>query len=234
MVGPSTRAQLRVAVIGCGGLGVPAAWTLALDCVGQITLVDADVVDESNLHRQVLYSVADIGKPKVHALAARLRAMAPALRIHAIERHADASLLDDLAREHDGLMEGSDDGMLKLAASDAAVRGGRVASIAAAIGRMGQLFVVDARADSRGACYRCLFEDGPDPALLQTCAVAGVLGAVTGLVGSLAARSLVRVLEGREDPARSALCIYEGYVPRMRRVGVERDPRCSCSLGHGA
>lgn len=193
----------RIAVLGCGGLGVPAAWTLVLGGARRLRLIDADVVDRSNLHRQVAYADADCGRPKVQALAEWLQGRAEGLDIEIRSERADAANLNALLDGCDALFEGSDDAEAKFLANDWAVQAPRRrhATIAAAIGRRGQHFTVT----PQSSCYRCLFEAPPPAELLSTCAVAGVLGPLVGQVGALAARSLLRTLRGQEDPAVGAL-----------------------------
>ena len=225
----------RFAVVGCGGLGVPAAWTLVLGGARHIRLIDDDVVEANNLHRQVLYPEASVGRPKAEVLAEQLRARAVSagLRVPEIEVRAgrlDGRNVELLLNGCDAVVEGSDDALCKFAVNDWAVsdragRNVRVASIAAAIGRRGQWMVVR----PGGACYRCLFEEPPPAELLSSCPVAGVLGPVVGQVGALAARSLVGSLRGRADFADSALV---RVLPSGWKVTVvEPAGRCRCQKG---
>lgn len=214
-----------VAVVGCGGLGVPAAWTLAHAGVQRLRLIDADNVDLTNLHRQVLFSEADCGEAKTARLAAALHKRFEGLHVTCVDQRLTPANADGLLADCDVAVEGSDDAVAKFAVNDwASKRGrGRSAVIAAAIGRRGQWMVV--RPD--GACYRCLFEAPPPAEMLATCAIAGVLGPVVGAVGALAARSLIQTLDGHPDPAASALV---RWLPGMiRRTPVQRAPDCPCA-----
>lgn len=221
-----------VVVFGCGGLGVPAAWTLAAAGVGWLRLVDDDVVELSNLHRQVLYDEADLGRPKAEALADALRRRFPALRVEPLRARVDADGVRAALRGAAAAFEGTDDAMMKFHVSDALVAargdadgpdaGARVGCIAAAIGQRGQHFVMDP--DS--SCYRCLFEAPPPLEVVQSCRVAGVIGPVVGEVGARAARALVRVLAGRPEPARGALLRLD--AGRIHRLPVEIAADCRC------
>ena len=226
---PSSRAASRVVVLGCGGLGVPAAWTLAAAGIGTLVLVDDDSVERSNLHRQVLYRDADVGRPKVDALAMALVDRFPGLRVEAVaERPRGADALLPLLDGAHGLFEGTDDATQKFAASDALVAlrsaGRPVGVIAAAIGRRGQWFgqLPD------GPCFRCLFEQPPPPALVQSCVVAGVLGPSVLEVGAWAARSLLRLLASDPDVAASALVRRDGLGFAQTRVQIAAD--CACHV----
>jgi len=202
----SARPDLpRIAVIGCGGLGVPAAWTLCLGGVRRLRLIDPDCVELSNLHRQVAFRTAEVGAPKTTALAGFLQRSFAGVDVEVRPvAFADATataLLDGCG----AALEGSDDAGAKFLANDHCVALGLPVIIAAAIGRRGQWF----GALPAGPCYRCLFEAPPAAADLATCAVAGVLGPVVGQVGSLAARSLLRHLLQRPDAAHGALVRLE-------------------------
>lgn len=213
-------ADSRIAVLGCGGLGVPAAWTLALGGVKRLRLVDPDVVDLSNLHRQVLYTEADVGRKKADVLAERLVARHPDLSVEIlytrVEKTSTAEILDTCA----AALEATDDAESKFLVSDYAASHEIYATIAAAIGRRGQWLTML----PGGPCYRCLFEAPPPAELLGTCSVAGVIGPLTGQVGSLAALSLLRALRGEPDAGVGALVRLS---PRgLQRTQVERAPDC--------
>lgn len=223
----AARAHHRVVLVGCGGLGVPAAWTLAAAGVGSLVLVDDDTVEASNLHRQVLYREADVGYAKVDALALALVDRFPHLRVEAVaQRIGGVDDLLPLLEGATGLFEGTDDAAQKFASSDALValrcQGAPVGVVAAAIGRRGQWF--GQRPD--GPCFRCLFEEPPPAALVQSCVVAGVLGPSVLEVGAWAARTLLRLLDGRPDPAAGALVRRD--ATGFARTPVQRAADCRC------
>lgn len=231
-----------VAVVGCGGLGVPAAWTLAHAGARRLRLIDDDHVELSNLHRQVLYAESDVGAAKAERLAAALIARFPDLEVDVRKRRlapfdtADApdEARDSLLAGCVAVVEGSDDAVCKFEVNDRIVRAwsSPVADltrdplfgvIAAAVARRGQWMVVA----PSGACYRCLFEAPPPTASLATCETAGVLGPVVGHIGAAAARALVAALDGRPDPAHSALVRWGkgGY----KRSVVPAADDCPCA-----
>lgn len=225
-----------VAVVGCGGLGVPAAWTLARAGARQLWLVDHDVVEEGNLHRQVLYAEGDVGSAKAERLAAELERRFPQLQATPVRAQLRADNVGSLLAGAVAVFEGSDDARCKFVVNDALVAarrsksvdadaaGPRVGVIAAAVARRGQWMVVG----PRGACYRCLFEAPPSTDRLATCDTAGVLGPLVGHVGAAAARALVQRLAGRPDPAREAL--VQWHAGRLRRTRVRQAEDCGCAL----
>ncbi len=235
MTSSRSLASSTVLIVGCGGLGVPAAWTLAAAGVGRLILCDDDVVEISNLHRQVLYRDSDVAaaRAKVDALAYALRRRFAGVELVPVRARLDGSGdLRALLEGADGLLEGTDAPGRKFAASDAlvALRGAErppVGVIAAAIGRRGQFF----GQLRRGACFRCLFEAPPPPAAVASCRVAGILGPVALEVGALAARSLVRLLAGQPDAAAGALVRLQSG--RLDRVVVPIAADCPCrDAGH--
>lgn len=216
----------RVAVVGCGGLGVPAAWTLALGGARRLRLIDADAVELSNLHRQVLYTTQDLGQSKGQVLAAALHARVAGLDIEVAHARLDRENCETMLSGCCAVVEGTDDAASKFVVNDWAVaQRHRYASIAAAIGRRGQWMVIAPQT----ACYRCIFEEPPPSESLATCQVAGVLGPVVGLVGSLAARSLQQSLRDQADPAIGALVRWS---PRgLLRTPVQIAANCLCQQG---
>lgn len=229
-------AQQRVVVIGCGGLGVPAAWTLAAAGVGALTLWDDDRVELSNLHRQTLYREVDVGRAKVDALAAALQRRYPAVRVDRVAARLDsAGAVQAAIAGADAVFEGSDDAASKFATNDAVIAAHRrgaatVAAIAGAVGRRGQLLLV--RPGS--ACLRCAFEEPPAAEAAATCRVAGALGPAVGLVGSLAARALVGALGGEATgsaaraPAAGTATLLHLERRQLRQIRVAPARGCAC------
>ncbi len=186
----------RALVVGCGGLGAPVIHYLAAAGVGHLTLFDDDVVEPSNLNRQVLFGEADLGKRKAEVAAARVAALDAGIAVSArAERLVGAHARRALAA-HDVVVDCSDGMATKFLLSDACVLEDRPLVHGAATAWAGQVLVVPGRA---GPCLRCLFEGPPPPGSLPTCRTAGVLGAVTGVVGSLMAAEAIKVLLGLRD-----------------------------------
>ncbi|HYC68157.1 molybdopterin-synthase adenylyltransferase MoeB [Brevundimonas sp.] len=209
----------RVALVGVGGVGAPAALYLAAAGVGTLRLIDDDAVSLANLQRQILFAGADIGSAKVAAGAGRLTALNPHVTIEAApERLTDASagrLLDgcDLA------LDGTDDFATRFAVNAACVAAG-IPLVSGALGRWsGQVGVFGGR-----PCYRCLVPDTPPDA--ETCARVGVVGALAGVVGSMAALEAIKLITGAGRALSGRLLIYDGLAGTARTVGVAADPAC--------
>ncbi|MFN8693551.1 MAG: ThiF family adenylyltransferase [Holosporales bacterium] len=216
----------RAVVIGAGGLGCPALQYLTGAGVGHITLVDDDVVSLSNLHRQVLYTDADIGTPKVHAAAARLRAMNPTVAIHPVAASFTAANAAELINGADVVLDCTDTFAAKFLAADAAVKYGVPLVYGAILGWNGEAALFDSR---NGACFRCLYT-APPLGHVPNCAEAGVIGALAGVIGSVQALEAIKVLLGLGTPG--VLLQYDGLTATTRRLSVTKDPACpTCSHG---
>ena len=205
-VGAAGQAKLgaaKVLVIGCGGLGVPVATYLAGAGIGSLTLVDPDVLEATNLHRQIAYAAADCGQAKVLLLAARLRALNPSIGLHTHAEAADAALLDALVPRHDVVVDCTDRLSVKFAVNDAAVRHGVPAVLASVHQYEGQVQVV--RPGS--SCLRCVWPQAPRDGVVGNCAEAGVLGPVPGLVGTWQSFEVLRLLLGLEAPREGVLTV---------------------------
>jgi len=229
-VGPAGQARLgaaRVLVVGCGGLGVPVATYLAGAGVGSLTLVDPDVLEASNLHRQIAYAAADCGQAKALLLAARLRALNPALGLHTHVEAADAALLDTLVPRHDVVVDCTDRLGVKFALNDAAVRHGVPAVLASVHQYEGQLQVVR----PGGACLRCVWPQAPRDGVVGNCAEAGVLGPVPGILGTWQAFEVLRLLLGLEALPEGVLTL-DLLGGQSRFLRVRRAGDCPDHAGH--
>lgn len=220
--------RARVAVVGAGGLGAPALLYLAAAGVGRLTVIDDDEVSLDNLARQVLYATSDVGEAKAVAAARRLRALNDGVEVSARRSRLDASSAVALLSGHDLVLDASDSFATKLATNDACVALGIAAVIGAAIGYEGQVLSVPPRAP----CYRCLIGDGPGPDAATSCRSEGVLGPVTGIVGSLQASEALRSLLGVGGRG-GELLVLDVLRPRLRSVAVPRDPNCAACSGAG-
>jgi adenylyltransferase/sulfurtransferase len=213
----------RVLLIGAGGLGCPLAQYLAAAGVGTLGIVDFDVVDASNLHRQVLYGTADIGRPKLDVAAERIAAMNPDVRL---ERHAlrlDASNALELLEAYDVVVDGTDNFPTRYLANDACVLLGKP-NVHGSIFRFdGQASVFDAR---RGPCYRCLYPEPPPPGAVPSCAEGGVLGVLPGLVALIQATETLKILTGVGEPLYGRLLRIDALRMEFEEFRVKKDPGC--------
>ena len=222
----STLAGRSALVVGVGGLGCPAAWALAQAGVGHLSLVDPDVVELSNLHRQVLHADADVGRPKVESAAGKLRAAFPGLRLSLLKDRFTAGNGRALLRGMDVVVDGTDGVATKFLLNDQALEAG-VPLVHGGVVRLEGLVLAVV---TGGPCLRCLFEDEPGAEALPTCARAGVLGPAAGVVGGLQAQAAVALLQGQRQAGW--LWRVDARAGRVRRVALAQRPDCpTCSRG---
>ncbi len=214
----------RVLVVGAGGLGSPVLRLLAASGVDHITVIDDDVVDESNLHRQTLYTSSDVGRSKIEQTARVLRELSPDLSVRTIEARFVPGAAMDLLSGHTLVVEGSDNLATKFLVADAAHLAGVPAVQAGAVRWAGWAFC----ALPGSACLRCLFEDIPR-GQVETCAEAGVVGPVVGVLGGLEAALVFRLLQG-ERPG-GELWHYDALKGALRKTFVRRRSDCPLCAG---
>ncbi|SIO31021.1 molybdopterin-synthase adenylyltransferase MoeB [Paraburkholderia phenazinium] len=231
--GQRRLAAARVALIGAGGLGSPAALYLAAAGIGHITLIDDDVVDRSNLQRQVLHRDADIGTPKVESACRTLLALNPHIAIDARRTRLLAANVERLLSGHDVVIDGSDNFSTRYLVNDACVRLGVPMVYGAVQGFDGQVSVFWP-AHAGGSCYRCLFPEPPSPEFAPNCSEAGVLGVLPGVIGLLQATEAVKLILGIGESLSGTLLRFDALGMRFDRLRLERDPACPrCGDGIG-
>jgi adenylyltransferase/sulfurtransferase len=213
----------RVLVVGAGGLGSPVALYLAAAGVGRLGIVDYDVVDATNLHRQILHDTDTVGQPKLESAGRRLRALNPEVEIVEIEARLDSSNAMEVFAGWDLVVDGSDNFPTRYLVNDAAVLSG-IPLVYGAIFRFdGQASVF---ATPGGPCYRCLFRDPPPPGLIPSCADAGVLGVLPGIVGSVQATEAIKLILGQGTTLAGRLLLIEALHMEFRELRIRRDPEC--------
>ncbi len=191
--------------------------------MGRIGLVDGDRVDLTNLQRQVLYATGDVGRPKLEAARERLRALNPEVEVVAHPGRLTADNALELIAPYDVVADGTDNFPTRYLVNDACVLAGKP-NVSASVFRFeGQVSIFDAR---RGPCYRCLFPEPPPPELAPSCADAGVLGVLPGIIGSLQALETIKLLLGIGDPLIGRLVLFDALPFRFRELEVRKDPRC--------
>lgn len=209
----------RVLIVGAGGLGAPAALYLAAAGVGAIFLADPDVVDRSNLQRQVIYADSDVGRVKVEAASDRLRGLNPHVFVGGVHDAFDAANADELTGGVDLVLDGTDDFGVRFLVNEACVRHGKPL-VSGAIGRWtGQVGVFGSQ-----PCYRCLVPEIPPEA--ETCTAVGVVGAIAGVIGSMMALEAIKLIAGAGEPLSGRLLIYDALAGETRTVRVAGDPEC--------
>lgn len=229
-VGGEGQAKLRAArvlIVGAGGLGSPALLYLAAAGVGTIGLVDDDVLELSNLQRQIAHATDRLGMPKVHSAAQAARAINPGVTVRTHQTRIDAGNADALIGEYDLVCDGSDNFATRFVVSDACVRAGATLVSAAVLRFEGQLSTFK----PGGPCYRCLYPAPPPPGLSPSCAEAGVLGAVTGVMGTLQATEALKEIMGVGESLSGRLLIWDALDTRFRTLAIPRDPLCAACGG---
>lgn len=224
-VGQMALKNASVLVVGAGGLGCPTALYLAAAGVGRIGLVDDDVVELSNLQRQVLHGTASVGQKKVLSAASRLAALNPEIRVETWDRRLDATSTDDLVSRYDLVCDGSDNFETRYAVNAACVRARKPLIVAAAQGFGGQL--TGFRSGQQSGCYHCLYPQDHTAPDAPTCAQAGVLGAVTGVIGTLQATEAIKELAGIGMSLVGRLLLWDALTMRFSEMPVGADPTCA-------
>ncbi|WLT33483.1 molybdopterin-synthase adenylyltransferase MoeB [Geothrix sp. PMB-07] len=214
----------KVLCIGAGGLGSPLALYLAAAGVGTIGLVDFDTLDLTNLQRQVLYSTADVGRPKLDAAKERLTDLNPEIEVvtHSLQLASWNAL--ELFEGYDIIADGTDNFPTRYLVNDACVLSGKPNVYASIFRFEGQVSVFDA---SRGPCYRCLFPEPPPPGLVPSCAEGGVLGVLPGIIGSLQALEVLKLILGVGEPLVGRLSWFDALDFQFRELSVRKDPHCA-------
>ena len=226
-IGVAGQQRLRnasVLVIGVGGLGCPAALYLAAAGVGRLGLIDRETVALSNLHRQVLHTTDDVGRPKSQSARARLVALNPEVTIVPMQESLTAENARQLIGPYDLVLDGADNFPTRYLVNDTCVRLGKPFVHGGVIHFRGQVMAVLPR---RSACFRCVFPEPPSAGAIPSCQEAGVVGTVAGLLGTLMAHEALKLLLGVGEPLVNRLLTFEGCASRFREVPVRRDPGCA-------
>ena len=217
----------RVLVVGAGGLGSPAAFYLAAAGVGTLRVADDDVVDRSNLQRQILHVDARIGIPKVASAATALSALNPRTRIEALQERITSANVERLLEGIDVVVDGADNFPARYLLNDACVNLGKPLVYGAVQRFEGQASVFDAgRRRGEAPCYRCLFPYPPSAAEAPNCSEAGVLGVLPGTIGLLQATEALKLVLGIGEPLVGRLLCYDALDARFRELRLPRDPQC--------
>jgi molybdopterin/thiamine biosynthesis adenylyltransferase/rhodanese-related sulfurtransferase len=229
-VGEAGQARLlesRVLLVGAGGLGSPAAFYLAAAGVGTLGLVDDDVVDRSNLQRQILHTDDRVGQPKVESARQTLEALNPSVRVQGIRERLVPVNVERLFDGYDVIVDGADNFATRYLVSDACVKLG-LPNVHGSVYRFeGQASVFwPGRPGAAGPCYRCLYPEPPPPELAPSCAEAGVLGVLPGVIGLIQAVETVKLLLGIGEPLIGRLLQYDALAGSFHLLRLERDPAC--------
>src|SRR5918995_2829057 len=216
--------KAKVLLIGAGGLGSPAGLYLAAAGIGTIGLVDGDVVDLSNLQRQILHSTATVGQPKVESGRRTLAAMNPEITINAYHQLVDADNILPLVKQYDVVLDGSDNFTTRFLVNDACFFA-KTTLVSASMFRFeGQLTTI--KPHQGYPCYRCLYPEPPPAGLVPNCQEAGVLGVLAGTIGVLQASEAIKEILGIGETLADRLLIYDALEMKFRKVSRPKDPAC--------
>ena len=225
-VGMDGQKKLKAAsvlLIGAGGLGSPLGLYLAAAGVGRIGIVDFDVVDYSNLQRQVLYSTKDVGRPKLASAKERLEGINPFVKVETYEMHLSSKNALGLFSGYDIIVDGTDNFPTRYLVNDACVITGKPNVYGSIFRFEGQVSVFAA---NDGPCYRCLYPEPPPPGLVPSCAEGGVLGILPGIIGTLQANETVKLIIGKGEPLVGRLLLFDALKTKFRELKLRKNPDC--------
>ena len=219
----------RVLCVGTGGLGSPLALYLAAAGVGTLGLVDFDVVDASNLQRQIIHSTADIGRKKLDSAEEKLKALNPALKVVKHDTLLSSANALDILKDYDIVADGTDNFPTRYLVNDACVLLGKPNAYGSIFRFEGQASVF---ATKDGPCYRCLYPEPPPPGLVPSCAEGGVLGILPGLVGVIQATETIKLILGIGEPLIGRLLLVDALTMRFRQLKLRKNPECPVCGAH--
>jgi len=213
----------RVLLVGAGGLGSPAALYLAAAGVGTLGLVDFDVVDKTNLQRQILHGTSAVGTPKLESARARIQDLNPNVQVETFETRLTSQNALDIIREFDVVADGTDNFPTRYLVNDACVLLGKPNVYGSIFRFEGQASVFYAK---EGPCYRCLYAEPPPAGLVPSCAEGGVLGVLPGIIGSIQAMETIKLIVGAGEPLIGRLLLFDALKLQFRELKLEKDPDC--------
>ena len=229
LAGQQKLKAARVLLVGAGGLGSPAALYLAAAGVGTLGIVDSDVVDLSNLQRQVLHDTAAIGVAKTRSASQRIAALNPNVQVESFDERLTSRNARRIVREFDIVVDGSDNFPTRYLVNDSCVLEGKPLVYGSILRFEGQLSIFGAPG---GPCYRCLFSEPPPAELVPSCADAGVLGVLPGVIGTLQALEAIKWMVGIGESTVGRLVVFDALRLRFRDIAVRRDPDCAVCGDH--
>ncbi len=218
--------QSRVLIIGAGGLGSPVLMYLAAAGVGTLGVIDDDVVDITNLQRQIAHNTARIGTPKVDSATETIAALNPEIKVNGYNERLTAANARAIIADYDLVADGSDNFATRFLVNDACYLAKTPLVSAALLRFEGQISTFKAYLGGEEPCYRCIFREAPPPGLIPTCAEGGVLGAVAGAMGSIQAVEVIKELLGIGESLSGSLVLYDALTATFRKIKVKPDPEC--------
>ncbi|HZD50026.1 MAG TPA: molybdopterin-synthase adenylyltransferase MoeB [Silvibacterium sp.] len=213
----------KVLCVGTGGLGSPLAFYLAAAGIGTLGLVDFDVVDESNLQRQIIHTTKDVGRPKIDSASEKLKALNPHMNVVKHETMLTSANALEIIRDYDIVADGTDNFPTRYLVNDACVLTGKPNAYGSIFRFEGQASVF---ATEEGPCYRCLYPEPPPPGLVPSCAEGGVLGILPGLVGVIQATEVIKLILGKGNPLIGRLLLVDSLNMSFRELKLRKNPDC--------
>lgn len=229
MEGQLKLKQAKVLLIGTGGLGAPLGLYLAAAGVGRIGLVDFDVVDFTNLQRQVTFGTSDVGRPKIEAARERLSNLNPEIEIVPLETKLTSENALEILRDYDVVVDGTDNFPTRYLVNDACILLGKPNVYGSIFRFEGQVTVFGYPG---GPCYRCLYPEPPPPGLVPSCAEGGVLGVLPGIVGAIQAMEAIKLILGRGDALVGRLVLFDALGMKFRELKLRKNPDCPVCGAH--
>lgn len=221
--GQKKLGQARVLIIGAGGLGSPIALYLAAAGIGKIGIIDADTVDLTNLQRQILHHTKDVGRPKVDSAAEKIKDLNPDVDVVTYQKYLDAENALEVYADYDYVIDGTDNFPAKFLINDAAFFSKKPLIHGGILRFDGQLFTI---IPGKSACYRCIFPELPPEGVVPSCQEAGVLGALAGLIGTLQATEVIKLILGIGNPLTNRILAYHGLETLFREIKIKKNPDC--------
>lgn len=213
----------KVLIVGAGGLGCPVGYYLAAAGIGVIGVVDSDIVELSNLQRQIAHSMHTLGKPKAESLKNTLQSLNPDVNVVTYLLRVTKDNILDILKDYDIVVDGSDNFPTRYLINDACVMSKKPLVSGAILRFEGQVTTI---LPGEGHCYRCLFEEPPPPGLVPSCQEAGVLGVLPGVIGSLQATEVIKLILGKGEVLKNELLIYNALKASFRKLKVPKNPAC--------
>src|SRR6184192_151079 len=229
MAGQLRLKQSSALIIGAGGLGVPLTHYLGAAGVGRLGIVDFDVIDETNLQRQVLYGTRDVGRKKIEVAKERVAQINPNVDVQTYETRLTSDNALDILKDYDVVIDGTDNFPTRYLVNDASVLLQKPNVYGSIFRFEGQASVFDA---ARGPCYRCLYAEPPPPGLVPSCAEGGVLGVLPGIIGSIQAMETIKLILGAGEPLIGRLVLFDALKLQFRELKLEKDPDCPVCGSH--
>ena len=223
MQGQKKLKAAKVLMVGAGGLGSPSGLYLAASGIGEMTIIDPDIVDASNLQRQLFHDTSKIGAPKAESAKARIAEINPNVKVNAIQDFLTNANVRQLIREHDIVVDGTDNFQTRYMVNDACI-------FEKKLNVYGSIFRFDGQStvfcDPNGPCYRCLYPEAPPPGMVPSCAEGGVLGILPGIIGVIQATEAIKLIIGQGESLVGRLLLYDALKMKFRELKVRKDPSC--------